>query len=175
VSLLNGVEYAQYTVPGLSYRGQDVKVKVNSISTGTPYGTANMRVGFDECVDDAFCQSTAGSCFSASCQGQGVAGTNVLGCLDNPIPNCCGNDMCEVGEDATSCADDCLTPEISIRPDDCGGCWIRDGAMFDVTANPDADITITQINYKVRCRLLIHWLEFPHVSHFMTGHLDNYC
>ena len=149
MSLLNGAGYAEYAIPGLAYQGQDFKVKVNSINTGSPYGKANMRIGYDECVDDAFCQSTAGSCFSATCQGQGVAGTNVFGCSNDPSPDCCGNEMCEVGEDATSCADDCLTPEMSIQPGNCNSCWIKDGAMFDVEAKPDADITITQLNYKV--------------------------
>jgi hypothetical protein len=147
ISLLDGVSYSEYTVSGLVDYA-DLKIKVNSINTATTPGTANLRIGFDQCVDDTACQDLAGGCFTSTCQAQGSVGANVLGCVNTPKSNCCGNDICESGESSTSCPADCIDGPNTVQPDDCSGCWIRDGAMFDVEAKPDADITITGVEYK---------------------------
>eukprot|EP00579_Thalassiosira_antarctica_P009866 CAMPEP_0201916614 /NCGR_PEP_ID=MMETSP0903-20130614/6206_1 /ASSEMBLY_ACC=CAM_ASM_000552 /TAXON_ID=420261 /ORGANISM="Thalassiosira antarctica, Strain CCMP982" /LENGTH=1007 /DNA_ID=CAMNT_0048452479 /DNA_START=32 /DNA_END=3051 /DNA_ORIENTATION=+ len=139
--------YSELSVPGIVDYA-DLKIKVNSINAGTLPGTANLKIGFDQCTSDLHCQDLAGGCFTSSCLPQFTAGTNVLGCLNIPILLCCGNDICEGGESSTNCAADCTAGPNTIQPDDCQSCWARDGAMFDVEAKPDADLSITSIEYK---------------------------
>ena len=139
--------YSELSVPGIVDYA-DLKIKVNSINTVTLPGTANLKIGFDQCTSDLQCQDSAGGCFASSCLPQFTAGTNVLGCLNSPLPLCCGNDICEGGESSTNCATDCTAGPNTIQPDDCQSCWIRNGAMFDVEAKPDADLSITGIEYK---------------------------
>ena len=149
-ALLDGNTVSEYAISGLVPYA-DLKIKVNSIDTSVQPGKANVTIGYDQCTSNEECESISGGCFTSTCQAQGTPGANVIGCVDVPIDNCCGNDICEVGETSTSCAADCIEGPNIVQPDDCGSCWIRDGAMFDVEAKADADITITKVEYKVRC------------------------
>ena len=114
--------YSEMSIPGIvSYA--DLKIRVNSINTAVTPGVARLTIGFDQCADNAACAANAGGCFTSTCDGQGMPGANLLGCVNTPIPNCCGNGMCEQGENAASCAVDCLAGG-TVWPDDCPSCWV---------------------------------------------------
>ena len=101
------------------------------------------------CTAD-FC--SGGSCFntdiSTSCD-DGKLCTNdscdVLGGCSNEFKsNCCGNFICEAGEDTDNCFDDCAVGPFDLATTACSSCYINDGNMFDVEAK-NADISIISL------------------------------
>lgn len=71
------------------------------------------------------------------------------GCINTPIASCCGNDVCEAGENTDNCNADCAVGPFTIEGPSCRSlglpCYIRDGHMFDVKAQ-GRDVSVTSMN-----------------------------
>ena len=61
-----------------------------------------------------------------------------------PIPNCCGNGICEANESYATCFDDCIEGPFDLPTPLCGSCYLQDGNMFEVKAK-DKALAITSL------------------------------
>ena len=124
---------------GSSDPTKQVTVTVNSIDTSGKTVTVTInRAG--ACVTDADCDDQ-NICTSETCEGVGFPGADVFGCLYNALAGCCGNSVCETGEDFNNCAADCLDGPYDLLTPLCSSCYIRNGQMFDIEAKNDVQIT----------------------------------
>eukprot|EP00566_Odontella_aurita_P003492 CAMPEP_0113595590 /NCGR_PEP_ID=MMETSP0015_2-20120614/39818_1 /TAXON_ID=2838 /ORGANISM="Odontella" /LENGTH=1552 /DNA_ID=CAMNT_0000502917 /DNA_START=104 /DNA_END=4762 /DNA_ORIENTATION=+ /assembly_acc=CAM_ASM_000160 len=77
------------------------------------------------CSNDQISCDDGDSCTADSCDSS-------TGCSYTPIANCCGNTICETGEDATNCLADCSPGPFDVQGGSCSSCYVLDGIMFDV-------------------------------------------
>ena len=132
--------------------GLPLTIKVNSIDIASTPGSAEVFIGYENCTDmsSTYCENTKDYplCFNSNCLGQGSPDTELDGCIHDPIDNCCGNELCEPGEDRNTCSFDCYIGPFDLVAEDCSDCFIKDGNMFDIEAKADGDLTVTGLDYR---------------------------
>lgn len=70
-------------------------------------------------------------------------------CVNTITDNCCGNFVCEEGEEQ-KCAADCGPFELETPPCATDKCWIPQGLMFDVSATKG--IILNGLSFRVYCQ-----------------------